>query len=269
MIKALFFDLDGTLLTSAKKLSGKTKIALKICKNAGITVFTATARPPLLSKMLNLTSDEEEILQDGGVFYNGGCICCGHSKIYTFLPEEAVIRSIEVIKQYRDANLAIQMMDEKHSFRFDLSDSEYTLWGVGDADRVSFENLVYDHVVKIVIFSPWDILPELRDKLVDTVGTMANVYLTGRSDFRSVEIIDKRVNKKLAIDRLINLCRLNHDEVAVFGDDFNDIEMLKGFKNSIAMGNAYDEVKSCAGYTTLGNDEEGIYYALKHILKLI
>lgn len=269
MIKALFFDLDGTLLTSAKKLSSKTKTALKACRDMGIKVFTATARPPLLSKMLNLTGDEEELLQDGGVFYNGGCICCSNNKLYTFLPEEAVRKSIEVIKQYRDANLAIQMKDEKHSFRFNLSDNEYKLWGVDDVDRVPFENIVYAHVVKIVIFSPWDILPELRDKLINTIGTIANVYLTGRNDFKSIEIVDKRVNKKLAIDRLIELCRLNHDEVAVFGDDFNDMEMLKGFKNSIAMGNACDEVKSCAGYITLGNDEEGIYYALREILKLI
>ncbi len=269
MIKALFFDLDGTLLTSAKKLSSKTKTALKACRDVGIKVFTATARPPLLSKMLNLTRDEEELLQDGGVFYNGGCICCNNKRIYTFLPAEAVSRSIEMIQQYRNANMAVQMMDEKHSFRFDLSDNEYKLWGVDDVDRVPFENLVYAHVVKLVIFSPWDILPELRENLNNTVGTMANVYLTGKDDFRSIEIVDKRVNKKLAIDRMIKLCKLDHDEVAVFGDDFNDMEMLKGFKNSIAMGNACDEVKSCAEYVTFSNDEDGIFYALRSILKLI
>lgn len=269
MIKALFFDLDGTLLTSKRKMSGKTKTTLKICREAGIKVFPATARPPLLSRMLNLTIDEEEILQDGGVFYNGGCICCNNNKIFTFLPEEIVSRSIEVINLYRDANLAIQMMDEKHSFRFSLSDNDYKLWGVNKDELISFEDLRYAHVIKIVVFSPWDILPDLCNKLNDIVGTMANVYLTGRGDFRSIEIVDKRINKKLAIDRLINLCGFNHDEVAVFGDDYNDMEMLKGFKNSIAMGNACDEVKSCARHITLGNDEEGIHYALINILKLL
>lgn len=161
------------------------------------------------------------------------------------------------------------MKDEKHSFRFSLSDSDYKLWGVSDDDRISFENFASSYIVKIVVFSPWDILPELHNKLTNIVGTMANVYLTGRGDFRSIEIVDKRVNKKLAIDRLISLCGLNHDEAAVFGDDYNDMEMLKGFKHSIAMGNACDEVKSCAGFITLSNDEEGIYYALSDILKLI
>lgn len=269
MIKALFFDLDGTLLTSAKKLSDKTKSALKACKGAGIKVFCATARPPLLAKMLNFTQEEEEILQDGGIFYNGGCICYGNTKLYTFLPEEAVRKSIEIIMQYGNTNFALQMMDEKHSFCFLLSDKEYRLWGVDYTDSIPLEDVIYSQVVKIVIFYPWEILPELRDKLINTVGTRANVYLTGREDFRSIEIVDKRVNKKLAIDRLISLCRLEYNEVAVFGDDFNDIEMIKGFKNSIAMGNACNEVKASAGYVTLGNDEEGIYYALRDILKLI
>jgi len=269
LIKALVFDLDGTLLTSAKKISEKTKNALKACRDAGIKVFTATARPPLLSKSLNLTGEEEEILQDGGVFYNGGCICCGNEKIYAFLPEAVVNDCIELTTQYFDANLALQMKDEKHSFRFGLSESEYRIWGVDEKIRVPFEKAELSHVVKIVIFSPWEILPELRDKLVKIVGPMANVYLTGRIDFRSIEIVDKKVNKKLGIEKLINLCGLSHDEVVVFGDDYNDIEMLKGFKNSVAMGNACDEAKSCAAYVTLGNDEEGIHYSLQNILKII
>lgn len=94
MIKALFFDLKGTLLTSAKKLSVKTKSALKVCKGAGIKIFAATARPPLLTKMLNFTQEEEEILQDGGVFYNGGCIYCGNAKLYTvFMDFKAIVRA--------------------------------------------------------------------------------------------------------------------------------------------------------------------------------
>lgn len=46
MIKALFFDLDGTLLTSARKLSGKTVSALRVCKDKGIKVFVTTAASP-------------------------------------------------------------------------------------------------------------------------------------------------------------------------------------------------------------------------------
>lgn len=53
MIKAIFFDLDGTLLNSKKKISDKTKSALKKCRENGISLFIATARPPILNKMQN------------------------------------------------------------------------------------------------------------------------------------------------------------------------------------------------------------------------
>lgn len=268
MIKALFFDLDGTLLTSSKHLSCKTISSLKKCREKGVKIFTATGRPPLLTKMLGLSAEEAEILKDGGVFYNGGCICCNDRKAYTFLPEEAVAKSVELIKLYNDVNLAIQLADERHSFRYRLPDNMCRLWGVENDELVSFENLNHKNIVKIVIFSPWETLPDLYGKLVGIAGTEANIYLTGTSDFKSIDVVNKGINKKLAIDSILDIYGFDHDEAAVFGDDYNDMEMLNGFRNSIAMGNACDEVKSAARHVTLGNDEEGIHYALSNILKL-
>lgn len=269
MIKALFFDLDGTLLSTGCRMSEKTKTALKACMERGIKIFTATGRPPLLPEMLCLTDEEKEIIQDGGVFYNGGCICCNSEKIYTFLPEEAILRSIETIVPYKEVNLAVQMAGEKHSFRYGLAEEEYKLWGVKSDELVSFENTQFTDVVKIVIFSPWYSLPDLYNELKHTVGDRANVYFTGKGEYGCIDIVNKKTNKMLAADRVVGLCGLNRDDVAVFGDDYNDIEMLKGFKHSVAMGNACDEVKSCARYVTLSNEEEGIHYAINNILKLI
>ncbi|MEN6315650.1 MAG: HAD family hydrolase [Clostridiaceae bacterium] len=269
MIKALFFDLDGTLLTSARKLSDKTKTALKACNENGIKIFVATARPPLIGKMLCFAPEELEIIKDGGVFYNGGCICCNNQKIYTTIPEEAVKISIEIIKACEEANIALQFVHEKHSFRYGLTDANYSLWGVNEDELISFQDISYFDVVKIVVFSSCDKLAGLQNELLAAAGASTNVYLTGSGVLRSIEIVSKAINKKLAVDRVTELCNLNRCEVAVFGDDYNDIEMLKGFMYSVAMGNASNEVKCCARFVTLGNDEEGIHYALSNILKLI
>lgn len=119
-----------------------------------------------------------------------------------------------------------------------------------------------------MVFSPWSMLPALRDQFVSAIGENANVYLTGGRDFKSIEVVSNKINKKLAIDRLIELCDFDCSEIAVFGDDYNDVEMLSGFEHSFAMGNAADEVKSIANHVTLGNDEDGIDYAIKNILKI-
>jgi hydroxymethylpyrimidine pyrophosphatase-like HAD family hydrolase len=52
MIRALFFDFDGTLLDSKNKIPPKTLEALKICRKKGIYIFPTTGRPPLLKEML-------------------------------------------------------------------------------------------------------------------------------------------------------------------------------------------------------------------------
>ena len=48
------------------------------------------------------------------------------------------------------------------------------------------------------------------------------------------------------------------------GDGGNDITMLKHVPYSVAMGNAKDEVKSCASYVTTHILEDGIVNAFKH-----
>src|SRR5512133_2570746 len=69
-IRALFFDLDGTLLTSKKEISPGTLDALRHCAGKGIGIFAATARPPNLERQLGLARDQAAMLQDG-VFLNG------------------------------------------------------------------------------------------------------------------------------------------------------------------------------------------------------
>jgi len=269
LIKALFFDLDGTLLTSTGRISEKTKEALKACSKIGIKTFTATGRAPLLLKMLDLDADEQEIIKDGGVFYNGGCVRLNDTSIYTFLSDEIVMRCIEAIMPYKEVNVLVQMENENHSFRYGLKDEEYTGWGVEKNELVIFEKCNFTRVVKIGLYLPNCLLQEVIDKLQALLGTEVNVYIYSGNNYKLIDVVDRKANKMLGIKRTAQIYGWNDDEIAVFGDDYNDIEMLKGFKYSFAMGNACDEVKSYANHVTLSNDKEGIYHALSAILQII
>ena len=59
---------------------------------------------------------------------------------------------------------------------------------------------------------------------------------------------------------------LRPDEVAVFGDYLNDLEMMSAAKYSFAMANAHPDIKKAANYETASNDEAGV---LKGIQRLI
>ena len=52
--------------------------------------------------------------------------------------------------------------------------------------------------------------------------------------------------------------RIPLKEIAAFGDDENDIAMLRACGTGIAMGNAIDEVKAVADYVCASNEEDGV-----------
>ena len=60
------------------------------------------------------------------------------------------------------------------------------------------------------------------------------------------------------------------DKVFVFGDNYNDIEMISEFKKSFAMANGEEEIKKLATYITVDNNHNGVVFGLKkHLPKYI
>jgi len=61
----------------------------------------------------------------------------------------------------------------------------------------------------------------------------------------------------MAIKMILTL-NISLNEIAAFGDDANDIEMLKICGTGIAVSNAIDTVKAVVNHITLSNDEDGV-----------
>lgn len=269
MIKALCFDMDGTLLNRAGKITDATKATLWECKRKGFKVFVATGRPPLLPLMLDLTKTEEELFADGGVYHNGGCLCYGNEKKYTCLSHEAAEAAIQLLNSFCQVNYIVQVMGELQSLRYPLKEHENKPWGIEPHRLVPLDDIDYARVIKIVAISPWNLMTEMYERLGSLIGDQTTLYLTGKDDYLNIDITDKSISKKNGVADLIDLCGIEPDEVAVFGDDTNDIEMLMGFPHSIAMGNACEKAKAVASHVTLSHEEDGIPHALKNILKII
>ena len=131
----------------------------------------------------------------------------------------------------------------------------------------------YDRTVKVLIYtnSMMDAeapLPEaLYEKIISLCGDKANICLTDRG--KTIIAVSRYAGKYSAIEKMRMELGLGEDEIAVFGDDFNDAEMLSGYRNSVAMGNAPDELKRIAGYVTLSNEEDGAAFALEKLLKIL
>ena len=86
-----------------------------------------------------------------------------------------------------------------------------------------------------------------------------------RSAPHLLEIIERTVSKATGIELLLAHYGIDRTEALAFGDNYNDIPMLRYVGHSVAMGNAPEEIKGTANSVTEANDADGIYHFLKKI----
>lgn len=271
MIKSMFFDLDGTLLNSKKEISTSTLSALERCKNLDIKLFLSTARPPSLTKALGWSNDVKNLFE-GGVFCNGALTVVENTESYLFIPSDVIHQTVLAMKSFPNINLTLQMKGNIHAFNNELPKNEYILWGIENESILSTDNCSYCEVIKILIFDgsfagTLKPLPsELFNILSKICGKRAKLYLTDGG--RIIQIGNVNVSKYKGVKSICTSLGLCDNQIAVFGDDLNDIEVIKGCKHSVAMGNAVDEIKQAAEFITHNNDDDGIAFAVDYLLEL-
>jgi Cof subfamily protein (haloacid dehalogenase superfamily) len=72
-------------------------------------------------------------------------------------------------------------------------------------------------------------------------------------------------SKAKGIEKVIDMLGVAKEEIYAFGDELNDIEMLKFAGNSVAMGNAPDIVKKAAKHVTKDVGDNGILHGLQMV----
>lgn len=99
------------------------------------------------------------------------------------------------------------------------------------------------------------IIPKWEDKL--------KVSLAGH---RWLDFMDLKVDKGHSIARIQDLLNISTDETIVFGDNINDIGMLKRAKDSYAVANARQEVKAVAKHITGTHLNDGVIKVLETLI---
>jgi Cof subfamily protein (haloacid dehalogenase superfamily) len=275
-IKAVFFDIDGTLLNSKSTMTEATYKALKVCEGKGLLICLATARAGrIVFRKTDIPWDFKFLLKRG-IFYNGGTIFDKAANFYqhTPIPDFIVTEIARYVSEYNDSlQIALQHDDEYHSFKYEMADADLINWGFRRNELLDYKIAQHKPATKIMIFGGNDfrkIVAEMTDlfnKMSNCLKESVNIILADSK--KCIYILSKHVNKGNAIQQIISLNGIKPNEVAVFGDDTPDIGMFGMFGHSIAMGNAHEVIKQKATFVTLSNDEDGVVYALKEHLELI
>jgi Cof subfamily protein (haloacid dehalogenase superfamily) len=114
-------------------------------------------------------------------------------------------------------------------------------------------------VNKVLCMGNPDQITALENLLVER-QTEATFY---KSKPTYLEITDKKATKAFALDFLTKRLGIRREETMAFGDNYNDIEMLRFAGKGLAMGNAPEGVKEAADDVTSSNNQDGIAAALK------
>ena len=255
MIKAVFFDVDGTLLSQKQgKVPISTRRALRRIRKKGIKIFIATGRHMIeLSKLPVM-----EIPFDGYLTLNGNLILDENKKAYAGTPISA--DEVEVLSGIFRA--------KKIPFVMISSDKRY----INYVDDVVVETQASTHgtIPDIGTVNDYDgekiyqciaFVQDRERKVLDEILDECSITSWNPT---GIDIVARGSGKAAGIAQFIEEQGLDRSEIMAFGDGENDIEMLKYAGIGVAMGNAGDAVKAAADYVTDSVDENGIENALKH-----
>lgn len=254
-------DLDGTLLNSDHRLSERTIATMRRLEGAGIPVVISTGR-----SYEGMMRFKNEIgLKNPVVCYNGAVIADGGSDriLHQWLLSADIARSALDYARERDFHLQF-FRDGELYFERRREESEYYEASTGLTGHVtdfdSWDNL---EVTKALMVLPPSRgsgeFPELHEAKARFEALFGERLYCALSKPFYLEFINGRGSKGNALLQVCKDMGIRAEEIAAFGDGFNDLEMLEVAGISVAMSNAPEGVKdACSHVTDLNNDEDGV-----------
>lgn len=253
-VKAVFFDIDGTLLSFKTHLvPASTESAIAQLKAKGIKVIISTGRS-------FQSIDQIKYLEfDGYITYNGGyCVSKEGEVLFRKTMDERDI--LNVIAYGKENPLSYAFMSE-HEIAMSNATEEiigmYRSLNLPPPQVIDYDKVDINGVYQANIF----IGPEQEEDFMSKV--MPNSVASRWTDIFA-DTNPKGQSKRVGLDVFCQHFGIDISQTMAFGDGGNDIEMLKYAHIGVAMGNAGENVKAIADYVTSAVDEDGVANALKH-----
>ena len=253
MIRAVFFDIDGTLTDfQTHEVPKEVFPALYALKEQGIRLFIATGRGPDGLKVL------KGFPFDGYITLNGQyCYCSDGMVLYENTIEPESIRLLLREIEADPVPCGFQLKDRRvFNFRNELVDEIHAITQNDDAPAGDISGIDREGIYQVMIFMNEQKEANLLKKLPNC--TSARWYPT------FFDLSPKGGTKVKGIDAFLKYCGIPLEDTMAFGDGGNDLEMLKHVRHSVVMGNASDAVKEAAEYVTSASGDHGIVRALRH-----
>lgn len=255
-MKAVFFDVDGTLIDCVeKKIPASSIKAIEELRKNGYKVALATGRDINSIrgiKDLDISVFDAYVLNNGAAIYDNTLRCI---KDFPFLRED-----VEKILEYCN--------NKNMSLIFDTVEGPYLATEITDflvegkkyykEEIPPYIEWKGEEIVKINIFAPmgYDFSELEKDISARIVPCPTVCY----------DVMAKGISKQTGICELMKYYGFNEDDYMAFGDQENDLEMLENAKIGIAVKDidGSEKLQHMADYVCDAPRKDGIYTFLKN-----
>lgn len=257
MTKALFFDIDGTLVSfNTHVIPASTLDALTAARARGHKIFIATGRPKVIIN--NLGSLQELGLIDGYITMNGS---------YCFVGDEVIYKSAIPADEVQTV---VRLSQERGFPCIFVTEQGISVCQPNELVNEIFHEFLHVDMLPVKTFEEatrgeiFQMTPFITVEEEAEILPLIPHCELGRWFHAFTDVTAKGNTKQRGIDEIIRHFGIRLEDTLSFGDGGNDISMLRHAAIGIAMGNAAPEVQQTANYVTDSVDNDGILKALKH-----
>ena len=262
-IRLAGIDLDGTLLRSDKTISPATAEALKSAAARGIILVPVTGRP--------LSGIPRALLRLGVFDYaittNGAAVTelkSGKTLLSRPLPRE---KSLSIMRLLDERGVEYEAFAEGRGY---LSRELFAAYAKSYAGTPIWEYLEASRTAVSSVRREFEGRAAGADEIFARLENGARRDMLARElegdcglklcllEKNFLEITDRKTDKGAAFEFLCGKLGIKKENTAAFGDNSNDLPLLKAAGTFIAMGNAPQELKNSADCTADTNDNDSV-----------
>lgn len=262
MYKLIALDLDGTLTNDAKEVTPYTKKVLQEAAQKGAAIALVSGRPTI---GIRRVAQELELNRIGGYIlaYNGGHILdckTGEDIFRALFPRDCIEEAIVFSRKAHIAMVAYDaegIVTEGPVDQYVLHESYNN--GIPVKQVNDLAAYLKDPFVKMVMCGDPERIAQLEPVMAEHFRGRLDIY---KAESVFLEVMPLGINKAAGLQKLMRYLGVDREELIACGDANNDLPMMNIAGLSIAMGNAYENVKQAADFITKSNNDDGVAYAI-------
>lgn len=252
MIKAAFFDVDGTLLSyKTRQVLPSAKAAIAALQARGILCIVATGRHIIQLSKLPVA----DIPFDAYLMLNGQLMLDKEQNVLFGIPIDGKAKEF-LVENFNNHTYPAVMVERDQMYLNYVTDHVREVNQIISIAIPPISDYRGGDIYQVCAY----LRPE-EEHLVEPI--VEECVLTGWH-YGGKDIIAKGGGKMAGIRRYLDMIGIKPEEIIAFGDAENDLEMIRFAGIGVAMGNAEASVKAVADYVTADIDDDGIEKALKH-----